>query len=714
MKRLKRIMALVITIAMVLGMTSMAAFAAADPTDEPTGSITIVPSDTVTLEKKTLNAYRILDATYGEGTLPTQPVSYTIPAKMQSFYDEYFSNGLSGADKKTATQLAAEAGKTLDLYVVDSIAALTTADIKDFEYAALAAAKEAGVAAAAGTFEEPNYKFTGLPAGYYVIEDEGSGLPISALMLDTVTDADVEIILKAEDKTTKTIMTAGDLINSKANELGLGRAVNFKITQEIPDYTGYDYFYYMINDTLSDGLTFNPDSLVVTIKKPATDAEYAPQSAYADNNAANAAGFQYNTGEAEGSEKYWVKPATAAEDYVLSEENKDYYLYYDNGAEPGDDDYDEETIELLNGKSFIIAFDDIVKNAKTGIGYGVEVTYSATVNSNAVSGVDPNNNKVNVEYSNNPDKDERGDNEEFPGIPANQTDHPTGVGPDKFTDTYTTKVKIVKVDESDNPLPGVEFTLTGTAKDAVFKTEQTFDIDPNGTYWLLKNGKYTTTAPTTEATVSETTGGAGWVEVGADETVAANVPVRVIGDKKYRPYVEATDSAKTRYIINEPNDDDYASITTKYSLSTAKTADAAEQYTVSRSGVTAASTGELAFSQLGEGTYKLSETGILAGYNGIKDIEFTVTCTEPDAEDVITGEEKATWSITTEAPGVTFVEEQDADENGLGTFTITIQNKKGAELPSTGGIGTTIFYVIGAILVLGAGVVLITRRRMDA
>ena len=43
-----------------------------------------------------------------------------------------------------------------------------------------------------------------------------------------------------------------------------------------------------------------------------------------------------------------------------------------------------------------------------------------------------------------------------------------------------------------------------------------------------------------------------------------------------------------------------------------------------------------------------------------------------------------------------------------------ILNQKGAELPSTGGIGTTIFYIIGAILVIGAGVVLVTRRRMNA
>lgn len=42
-----------------------------------------------------------------------------------------------------------------------------------------------------------------------------------------------------------------------------------------------------------------------------------------------------------------------------------------------------------------------------------------------------------------------------------------------------------------------------------------------------------------------------------------------------------------------------------------------------------------------------------------------------------------------------------------------VTNTKGTELPSTGGIGTTIFYVLGAALVIGAGVVLVTRRRLS-
>jgi len=65
-------------------------------------------------------------------------------------------------------------------------------------------------------------------------------------------------------------------------------------------------------------------------------------------------------------------------------------------------------------------------------------------------------------------------------------------------------------------------------------------------------------------------------------------------------------------------------------------------------------------------------------------------------------------------------------DNGTMTFTLDgteltnvsdafdVVNQSGSVLPSTGGIGTTIFYIIGAVLVLGAGILLVTRRRMNA
>ena len=45
---------------------------------------------------------------------------------------------------------------------------------------------------------------------------------------------------------------------------------------------------------------------------------------------------------------------------------------------------------------------------------------------------------------------------------------------------------------------------------------------------------------------------------------------------------------------------------------------------------------------------------------------------------------------------------------------LEVENKSGSLLPSTGGIGTTIFYVVGGVLLVGATVLLVTKRRMRA
>ncbi len=88
----------------------------------------------------------------------------------------------------------------------------------------------------------------------------------------------------------------------------------------------------------------------------------------------------------------------------------------------------------------------------------------------------------------------------------------------------------------------------------------------------------------------------------------------------------------------------------------------------------------------------------------------TYTLTETEAPD---GYNKLTSAIT-----ITIAEDGTVSISGntLGSLsegTITVVNNAGTILPGTGGIGTTIFYVLGAILVLGAGVLLITKRRMS-
>lgn len=97
--------------------------------------------------------------------------------------------------------------------------------------------------------------------------------------------------------------------------------------------------------------------------------------------------------------------------------------------------------------------------------------------------------------------------------------------------------------------------------------------------------------------------------------------------------------------------------------------------------------GEASFEGLANGTYYLVETKAPAGYNQL---------TEAQKVEVHDGEHNAPVTSETQL-----------------TVTAKVENQAGTLLPSTGGMGTTIFYVLGAVLVVGAGVLLITKKRMS-
>ena len=113
---------------------------------------------------------------------------------------------------------------------------------------------------------------------------------------------------------------------------------------------------------------------------------------------------------------------------------------------------------------------------------------------------------------------------------------------------------------------------------------------------------------------------------------------------------------------------------------------------------------QFSFKGLDDGEYKLTESKVPSGYNEIDDIYFTVT-----AEHDIESDSPALTTLTGNVATGTINFTPNVTD---GTLTKTIENRQGATLPSTGGIGTTMFYVVGATLVLGAAVVLVTRKRM--
>ena len=101
--------------------------------------------------------------------------------------------------------------------------------------------------------------------------------------------------------------------------------------------------------------------------------------------------------------------------------------------------------------------------------------------------------------------------------------------------------------------------------------------------------------------------------------------------------------------------------------------------------ITTISSGKFTIEGLDAGTYELKETQQPAGYNKLS---------------------KAV-KIVIDENGNIFV-----DDGTSSTSLVKVENKSGSLLPSTGGRGTTLFYILGAILVVGSGVVLITKKRM--
>lgn len=112
------------------------------------------------------------------------------------------------------------------------------------------------------------------------------------------------------------------------------------------------------------------------------------------------------------------------------------------------------------------------------------------------------------------------------------------------------------------------------------------------------------------------------------------------------------------------------------------------------------------FTGLDDGEYVLEETKTPDGYNSISDIKFRITASHDVLSDSpalndLTGDDKVTGEI-----------ELIADKTA-GSLTSKIVNQKGSELPETGGMGTTAMYLVGGVLVAGALLLLITKRRMD-
>ena len=575
---------LALTPCFAAGMTAVAA------------TLTVTDADTAT---HTYNAYQIIK---GE-------------MKNEKLTELKWGDGINSADLITALNT-----NQADLGITDTIAldatpqtvaevlsTITDADKKNKLAKVIATAKSTSKTGL--TKSDNNYSSSALDVGWYLILDETDPLnATSTANSDTVRSANILQITQDTAINTKhslptlekKIVEGQNLVD--ANTAAIGDAIDYQINLKVPDVTGYDKYFYVVEDTFSDGLDFDVNSMVISI------------DGVADNLIQDTDG-----------------PTSDAE-------TGDYYV-----------------VVSQTDNSIKVVFVDAVKLFKDKtVGNDITLTYSATLTEDA--NLDPtvgNPNTAKLVYSNDPNITNTG----TPGTTPDEPDNDDIVGetPEDKVNTYTTAIKIKKVDQDGNPLKGATFTLYGNNLNQVRSvTGSSFTASETGTYWKLKNGSYTTTNPT-----------------------------------------PLTDAQKAKY----------ESLTQKYAKSPAtaindRASTSGDEAEIANFKIEATvdDAGYLTFEGLNAGSYTLSETGVPEGYNKAEDIAFTLTA------DPI-GVDSVTWTNSSSKFAVLDAEYM---------FPTVIENREGATLPSTGGIGTKLFYLFGGMLVVGSSVVLITKKRMSA
>ncbi len=551
----KSLLALLLALVMVFTMASTVMAAA------ESYSITVKNTNAaISISGNTYNAYKIFDVTYSQDKAH---FAYTVAKEFEGFSYTVGDKSYSGD-----ALVSYVSDLTNDSEALDAFAKAALKYVADNHIAAAGTAT-VGADSETATINVPS-------AGYYLVTGTATaeGQTITAACALTTTKPKAEIDVKADAPSIDKKIVEGKS-KVEANTAGIGDTVSYEITSKVPNMKGYTKYFFVMEDTLSKGLTFNDDVAV----------------------------------------KIGDKTLTKDTDYTLTTTNNS----------------DGTTLIEIVFKNFI----------KYTSGDAITVTYSAIVNQDAE--LDPtvgNPNDVRLIYSNNP-------NVEGKGTDKPATGDATGETPKSIVKTYVTGLKLTKVDGDDKTLTGAKFEIKGEGMKVVLINKTLYKESANGTYYMLKDGSYTTDAP-------------------------------------------VTDKAADGY-----NEDKYDSTTTKYEKVTVvdKTTVPTE---INAKGYVDAN-GVLTFEGLGEGTYTITELVAPNGYNLLKD-PITITIT---ANATLDG---CTWTVKNGETGLT------AGTDHL--FAFNVVNNAGTELPSTGGIGTTVFYVLGSVLVLGAIVLLVTKRRM--
>ncbi len=231
----------------------------------------------------------------------------------------------------------------------------------------------------------------------------------------------------------------------------------------------------------------------------------------------------------------------------------------------------------------------------------------------------------------------------------------TGSSTSEPTDVpvYTFKIDGVKVDKENNKLAGAVFELKTSAEES---DSAILFVEDGDNYIQWNSGAYSEV----QNAEGENAGKYVWKKIGEK---------KVEGKDEYQPVYETDDSGelKTYPVVTQ---------------------------------VTSDSNGAFSFGGLKDGTYYLHEIKAPAGYNKLDKPRKIEIIPEFNEDGKLTDVKYK-------------LDDEEVTANEGQTVVIAIENNKGSTLPSTGGMGTTILYIVGAVLVVGAGVVLFTKRRMS-
>ena len=580
---MRKLASLILAVVMVLSMT-VAAFA-----EETNYTITVQhKSDTnVSLAGNTYYAYKLFDVTYDTDR---KAYAYTVAPEFERFtYSGASGKELIGYVEKlgeNSDELNAFAQSVLD-YIIDK----NTDVDNDNNIAPILPKNHATVPEGENSVDinvgEPGYY---LVAGSATADGEQT---ITAACALSTAAPNTTINVKADAPKLEKKIIEND-VPVDANNAAIGDTVHYQINSKVPNMTGYEKYYFVVNDTLSAGLTFDGIMADEIVEYPGLEVKIG------------------NTNKTIGV------------------------------------DYTVEASKNENGTTSIkIIFKNFVQY-KDQVGADIVIDYTAVINENAVIGSEGNDNVAKLEYSNNPNVTPNGDPEN-PDKPG--PDDPKGETPEDRVITYVTGVEIIKVDATNGDrLVGAEFTINGEKVNKIKVIQDVFEESEDGTYYKLKDGTYTETAPTNDT-----------LDHYESETTYKKVSKPVVVEKVENVGVRGT---------------------------------------VDNNGV-------LHFDGLAAGEYTITEVVAPNGYNLLEDpIHLRVTCVVPDTVD--NDHDTAEWGYMANGAGMI---DGRGSLNADGRIELTIENSAGTLLPSTGGIGTTIFYAAGIILMAGAVFFVVRRKR---